>query len=277
MRYVSFASIIFIWLHQLKKAGAFLHSQNRFLSPSNSCTLRSSLSDVDVRLKDGLIKMNTVMTADFFTKSPLLKQFYNKLTKAIEVRESSIPGAGLGLFAKKPIKANSIVSFYPAHALGMNDENPFVTLSSEDESYFSRHPSSHSAYLHCTDQPIFGRCSLLQDATSIPPFNAAAPVLPLFLDVNTCQKIPNGWVSHFINDGAVVASKSEQGVLDYYLASKLKKNCIHIPFGPSPIIATVTSRKVAKDEELLTMYGGVSVCTWSISQPIVASTHSSLL
>jgi hypothetical protein len=208
----------------------------------------------------GLAKVNHVMTADFFASSPLLKQFYTKLTKAIDVRESSIPGAGLGLFAKKPIKANTIVAFYPVHALGTNDEIPFVASSPEDESYFETHPSSQSAYLHCTDQPIFGRPSLLHDGNGhLESSKSAAPVVPLFLDVNPNRNVLDGWVSHYINDGAVITSNTEQGVLDYYQASKRNKNCIHIPFGPSPIIATVTIKKVAKDEELLTMYGGVSL------------------
>jgi hypothetical protein len=59
-----------------------------------------------------------------------------------------------------------------------------------------------------------------------------------------------------INDGAVVESNSEKGVLDYYQETGRKKNCIHIPWGPSPIMATVTTKKVKKGEEFFTSYGG---------------------
>jgi hypothetical protein len=58
-----------------------------------------------------------------------------------------------------------------------------------------------------------------------------------------------------INDGATISSPSQETVLDYYEASKLAKNCIHIPFGPSPIIATVTTKKVKRGQEFLTTYG----------------------
>ena len=59
-----------------------------------------------------------------------------------------------------------------------------------------------------------------------------------------------------INDGAKITENTEKGVLDYYKKSKKEKNCIHIPFGPSPIMATVTTKKVKKGQELLTTYGG---------------------
>jgi hypothetical protein len=263
MRCVSVISIIVIWFQSANKAKAFVlpHCQS-FPSSSFAFRLCSTKSNDLQRLQDGLINVNHVMTTEFFAKSPLLKQFYAKLTKAIEVRKSSIPGAGLGLFAKKPIKAHTIVSFYPAHALGTNDETQFVTSSPEDASYFATHPSSRSPYLHCTDQPIFGRPSLLHDEIAHRELDLSSkstgPVVPLFLDINPHREVRDGWVSHYINDGAVITSKTEQGVLHYYQASKRSKNCIHIPFGPSPIIATVTTKKVAKDEELLTMYGGVS-------------------
>ena len=35
------------------------------------------------------------------------------------------------------------------------------------------------------------------------------------------------------------------------------KNCIHIPFGPSPLLATITTKKVKKGQELFTSYGVV--------------------
>ena len=41
------------------------------------------------------------------------------------------------------------------------------------------------------------------------------------------------------------------------MQSTRAKNCVHIPFGPSPILATITTRKVKKGEELFTTYGAV--------------------
>lgn len=192
--------------------------------------------------------MDIVMTPEFFASSPVLKQFYTKMNKNIEIKESSIPGAGLGLFAKKAMKANTVVSFYPAHSLGIDSETEsfFVSLNDADREYFEQHPSSQSSYLHCTDQPIFDRPSILKDGDEE----------PVYLDVNPHRTIVDGWVSQMINDGATVTANTEEGILEYYRQTKLAKNCIHIPFGPSPIMATVTTKKVKKGEELFTSYGG---------------------
>ena len=225
---------------------------------------------------DGVNNMNIVMNGDFFMMSPVLKQFYSKLTKMVEIRESSISGAGKGLFAKKAIKANTIISFYPVHALGTNIDQPFITSNLDDESYFRTTPTSQSVYLHCTDQPIFRRTSIISSAgklnqalsySAATTSSSAAEVPPLFLDVNPNRKVMEGWVSHIINDGAAMMNAPssntshdiELSMLEYYQSSKTKKNCIHIPFGPSPIIATVTTKKIMKDEELFTTYGGVRI------------------
>jgi len=207
---------------------------------------------MDATLLYGVEKMAQVMTPEFFASSSTLKQLYSQCLKPIEVRKSSIPGAGLGLFAKKNIKANTIVSLYPAHALGVEQSTSFVSLSS-DESYFQAHSSQNSGYLHCTDQPIFKRTSLLSKA-----FSDVDDTTPLYLDVNPTKTTVDGWLSQMINDGAIVKENSEEGVSDYYRETKFTKNCIHIPFGPSPIMATVTTKKVKKGQELFTTYG----CTY---------------
>jgi hypothetical protein len=186
-----------------------------------------------------------MMSEDCLAYSPVLKQMMSKIDKQVEVKPSSIPGAGQGLFARKPIKANSIVGFYPCHALGV--EGLFVSSNQEDEDYFRANPSARSDYLHCTDQPLFKRDSLLYGSDE-----------PVYLDVNPNRRIATpGWVSHFINDGARVEEASEDGVLEYYENAKTTNNCIHIPFGPSPILATISTKKIKKQEELFTTYGGV--------------------
>jgi len=206
-------------------------------APSNSQTCSDTLES---ELMAGIRKMEAIMTPSFYEEHESLAAFYKKLTKNVEVKESSIPDAGLGLFAKKPLKANTIVSFYPAHALGI-DGSDFVSL---DTDYFAAHPSDKSSYLHCTDQPLFER----------PSFLPHQPIV--YLDVNpTLPQVP-GWTSPMINDGATVTSNTEAGVLDYYQQSRQARNCIHIPFGPSPVLATITTKKVKKGDELLTSYGG---------------------
>jgi hypothetical protein len=120
--------------------------------------------------------------------------------------------------------------------------------ASNDREYFGVNPPDASSYLHATDQPIFNRPSLLADQMKDSP---------LYLDVNPNREVSPAWVSQYINDGAIMPENSEAGVMEYYLKSTQKKNCIHLPFGPSPIIATVATKKIKKGEELFTSYGCV--------------------
>jgi hypothetical protein len=172
------------------------------------------------------------------------------------------------------------VGLYPAHALGyqlavplndnasdgsdyeqdeIQDLSMFLAGNDEDRKYFAQHPHGNSPYLHATDQPLFQRPSLLSplfdgEEKEAPP--------PLYLDVNPNRngQLNGAWTSHYINDGASLLgceTISEADVEQYYLQSSKSKNCIHIPFGPSPILATITTKKVKKGEELFTSYGVV--------------------
>lgn len=204
-------------------------------------------------LKAALSKMDKVQDPNFFNHYSQLKSLNSQIVKSLEVKKSSIPGAGLGLFATKNIKAGSIVSFYPAHTLGVEQKDEYVFVSNTDENrdYFEQHPPQLSSYLHATDQPIFNRRSILA---------AIGPEIkdePLYLDVNPNLPVSPAWVSHYINDGATLRENSVAGVEDYYQNSKATKNCIHVPFGPSPILATVATKKIKKGEELFTSYGCV--------------------
>lgn len=175
------------------------------------------------------------------------------VAKSVEVRPSSIAGAGNGLFATRNLKAGTLVSFYPAHCLGAELGGGEVwATAEEDREYFAAHPHASSAYLHATDQPIFGRPSVLQAARAGGEEGSVC-----YLDVNPNRGVDAAWVSHYINDGATVEEGTEAGVTKYYGESKARKNCVHAPFGPSPILATVATRKIKKGEELLTSYGCV--------------------
>ena len=243
----------------LRQNEAFLHAPRITHSLSQSTCISSLKSQADpvetlsesAFLLHNVEKMNRIMTTDFFEANLQLKRLFSQCMKCVEIRESSIAGAGLGLFATKNIKSGTIISFYPAHSLGVDggDQLRFSCLPS-DEKYFQEHPSTASSYLHCTDQPLFKRISVLTQLSE------DLKDVPLYLDVNPEREIVGAWVSQMINDGAAVESNSEEGVLDYYQASGKKRNCIHIPWGPSPIMATVTTKKVKKGEELFTTYGG---------------------
>ena len=246
-------SILFAKLHQFQRK-ATRADDGDGVPAVDAATSALNTSFFEAPLEDALSRMDKVMTADFFLSQPSLKQLYGKCTKTVVVKKSSIPGAGKGLFAKNNIKAGSICCFYPAHTLGieLGDRQLWVSANESDQEYFSKNPPGSSSYLHATDQPIFDRPSILADI---------APELlkdaPIYLDVNPNKEVDPLWVSQYINDGAIVMSNDEEGVSKYYEQSKRKKNCIHLPFGPSPIMATVATRKIKKGEELFTSYGCV--------------------
>lgn len=204
-------------------------------------------------LKDAMERMH-ILQLDPNSNSMLLKK------QSIRVGPSSIPGAGKGVFATKNIKAGTVVGFFPVHGIGLelSDTNALATATEEDQSYFDSQNEVNSIeeedtevgtqehyYLHYLigSRPLCGYQAKEQGGT-------------LFVDVNPTRAVQDAWISHYINDGAIVGANSEEGLLEYYRKSKARKNCVTIPFGPSPILATVTNSKVKKGDELFTTYGG---------------------
>jgi hypothetical protein len=249
----------------------------------------------DIRLKTiqtTLQKMKRTMHPEFFAcqEGVVLKDFYNTFADSsssssssaniIEVAPSSIPKAGRGVFATRIIPAGTIVSLYPCHGVGVdfqqvddNDDddnndndttNIIVALDPTDQEFFLQQQQQESSkqaynYLHYLlgSRPLGGEEQVGTGATNEQQ-NTNAQLFEgdaLFIDVNPNQPTTSGWVSHFINDGAIVHSNSEIGVLDYYAESRKAKNCVHVPFGPSPILATVTTKQIEKGQELFTSYG----------------------
>ena len=232
------------------------------------------------------IAMNKDTSNQVFSKSSSLHRLRKQVITNTKVGPSSLGSqAGLGLFATKNIKAGTIVGLYPAHALGYelfvpisesdddgainNEENlqdlsMFMSGNEQDEKYFAEHPHGNSPYLHATDQPLFQRPSLLSPLFNEDSKDEMSP--PLYLDVNPTRndELDPIWTSHYINDGTSLLdtiqqkdSSIEDGIEEYYTQSTSNKNCIHIPFGPSPILATITTKKVKKGQELFTSYGVV--------------------
>ena len=218
----------------------------------------NNIDDVNVcdrTLGSALEKMRLISQADF---SPTSK--YNKRRSGlVEVKESSIAGAGLGLFAKKKIKAGTIISFYPAHTMGIyfgkSDSSRSASIDSSGEKHFYNHNESNekdtdaatdNSYIHY----IIGKRPLMGVDVS-QTLGADA----LYIDLDITQEESPCFISHRVNDGATVQTNSQDGVLSYYGESRYAKNCVHVPFGPSPLLATVTTKKVNKGDELFTTYG----------------------
>ena len=234
-------------------------------------------------LSEGLHRTSIAMdkqTSDqVFKSSQSLQQMRKSVQQLTYVGPSSLgEHVGLGLFATKNIKAGTIVGLYPAHALGyelvvpiddggeMEDLSMFLAQSDHDEKYFSQHPHGNSPYLHATDQPLFQRPSLLSSLFDEGKEDEMSP--PLYLDVNPTgnEELDQIWTSHYINDGASLLDCIQKGndnismedaIEQYYTQSTQRKNCIHIPFGPSPVLATITTKKCKKGQELFTSYGVV--------------------
>ena len=103
----------------------------------------TTAASLEAPLLDALGKMNKIMTADFFLSRPSLKQLHGKSTKNIAVKDSSIKGAGKGLFATKNIQRGSIVSFYPAHSLGieLGESQMWVSTNDSDKKILRKEPT----------------------------------------------------------------------------------------------------------------------------------------
>ena len=182
------------------------------------------------------------------------ERFNRRRIRSVEVRESSVPGAGLGLFARENIKGGTIVAFYPAHVLGMTDAQGGGTVrrvgrdaSGAVTSDRGGHEEDRDeAYLH----HLLGK-RLLMGADVARDLGGGT----LFVDVDLGREAAPGFDAHRVNDGATVAANSEEGTLEYYRASRKAKNCVHVPFGPAPLLAAVATRKIKKGSELFTTYG----------------------
>jgi len=169
---------------------------------------------------------------------------------SVEIQDSSIQGAGLGLFATTSIKAGTVVAYYPVHGLGVDfgdDSTICLALTEEDETHFANQNVKSNYLLF-----LMGQRPLLK-AGGLEREDFGGGVL--FIDANPSRPNLPGWMAHIVNDGATVKTNDEQGILEYYDASRQAKNCVHVPFGPSPMIATVTTRKIKKGQELFTTYG----------------------
>jgi len=189
--------------------------------------------------------MNILMSDDAGS-SPSMQDFQNRIRKLVSIGESSIPGAGRGLFATQNIRKGTVIGFYPVHGIGAEFEDETSVCfggTQDDQNYFDKiQKSDYTLFL--VGSRRLGNADF-EDAS-------------IFVDVNPNRANQSVcWNGHLVNDGAVLSENSERGMLDYYVASHKKRNCVHIPFGPSPLLALVTTKKVKKGEELFTTYGCV--------------------
>ena len=226
-------------------------------------------------LRQALTKMNHLMIDDSsgqmldsaIDDAMIMSRFWKQCQQNCRVGPSLIAGAGLGVFCnQKTIKQGTILSLYPVHCLGLDVEDSdeiddesdaanryteqataslTVSLEEDDDNDVIHGKFSDSYLLYILgSRPLLGSTDLLTHGK-------------LFVNVDPGRPVMPGWVAHLVNDGAVVHSNSEEGLLAYYEASARAKNCALVPFGPSPIMALVATRKIRLGEEFLTSYGGI--------------------
>jgi len=197
-------------------------------------------------------------------------RFNERRMRSVEVRESSLPGgAGLGLFAASGIRSGTIITFYPVHSIGIVDADGGqvrrVSMDAstgltrerggadddddrdDDESYLL-HVFGSRPLMGADVSSDLGGSSIFVDVDVAPRMGEDGAVVATIAS-------SRGFDGHRVNDGATVLSNDERGALDYYRASRAAKNCVHVPFGPSPLLALVSTRKIRRGDELLTTYG----------------------
>jgi len=203
------------------------------------------------KLMGMLYKAQVAMAPDFFdTALPsvddTLTAFHQDCVEAVAVGPSTIPGAGNGLFARRDLERGKVVSLYPVHATGINffddGSSHWLTLDAMDDEYFFKDAGEgdEANYLIY----LLGNRPPEMDLDGAP-----------FVDANPNRSPQPGWLTHYVNDGAIIESNSEQGVIDYLKSSDSLANCAICPFGPSPLLAAITTTDVKKGDELFTSYG----------------------
>jgi hypothetical protein len=196
-----------------------------------------------------LKRVNRLMARD--NDNVILRQFLDDCANHCEIAPSTLANAGRGLFATRPVPAGTIITLYPAHFLGLEMDTAHnhdlyhcrVFSSNADQLYFEQHD-----YESETGNNLL---VLQEDRKAVVP---SLPRAILHLDVNPEQPTAPAWLSHIINDGATAVSHLEADIMDYYWRTNARRNCFHVPLGPSPLMATVTTRSVAKGEEFFTSY-----------------------
>lgn len=197
----------------------------------------------ELALRTALARVGQLMNHGSECASPTLSRFFDQCAKNGKPAPSTIPNAGMGLVAARNIKQGTIISLYPMHCLGLDlgDYSPLVHFDA-DQQHFEEKENEDYVLNIIGSRPL----------PLLPPF---VDVSSLFLDVNPFNEARPGWSSHYINDGATVEVNSEEGAIQYYQKSAKARNCVLVPFGPSPIMASVATKKIKKGQEFFTSYG----------------------
>mmetsp|Transcript_34428 Transcript_34428/g.83573 ORF Transcript_34428/g.83573 Transcript_34428/m.83573 type:complete len:305 (-) Transcript_34428:38-952(-) len=189
--------------------------------------------------------MSFFMETDYLTQvdNHALREMFQFCRESVEVRNSTIPLAGRGLFATQDIPKHTIVALYATHCVGVKFPSGIcqsVQVSNGEVSEINHDKSQYSLFTY-GDRRICG-ANLQED------FNGAK----LFVDMNPAIECTEGWYGGMLNDGAIV---EYPGDLDYYEKSRSKMSVELVPFSTAPFHVGVTTRDVKKGDELFVSYG----------------------
>jgi hypothetical protein len=234
--------------------------QNNDGSPSDSNTDDPPLNVsplMALALEQSLFQVQTLMNmSDNDSEHGAWSHLMKNCRESVQLGPSSQPGAGKGLMARKDLDQGALVSFYPVHGIGLGNLGwsrvAIASSNDMDQAYFDNDDRQHGQ--QCGHNY---RQYLIHDDRDINPILSSLSLL--FIDVNPNRAIQNGWMSHCINDGAAIIRHDTMlqgdGIVEYYTSALAAQNCVQIPFGPSPLMATVTTSPVEKGKELFTCYG----------------------
>ena len=166
-----------------------------------------------------------------------------KYSKDIEIRDSKLHGKGV--FAKTHIPKNTIITFYPAHAIGLNDD---LIIANADLDF-------SKVIKKCKYDKLYGTSDYSYD------YN--------FLNlIGNPKQIDNELLlGHMLNDavGNIFSNISYENIQNtllfknttskYIIWGTKKRNCIIQYHMKYPLAYILTTRDIMKDEELLIMYG----------------------
>ena len=166
---------------------------------------------------------------------------FNAVTQGVEAAPSLTHG--IGLYARAPLANNSIVSFYPVHALGGGGKDGICLMDSSKE--------ENSAYFGVEGSAPY-RVTLSHREMREGPLSAN----DVWIDANPLLPDKPGWLAHRANDAAVCESGAEDAILSYYATCRERTNAYMVPFGDAmPLMCLWTTRPIEAGEEILWPYG----------------------
>jgi hypothetical protein len=226
------------------------------LDPALGITLNTALDQItDMMMDDSFLQ-------EFPVES--VRDLFRNCIDSVQVKPSSIPNAGRGLFAVQDIPAGQIVSFYPVHTLGVtlpNDGGTYsvqhVVVDDDDTNHKNKNNNENGSYIDASND---GHSQ--SDGSYTLYLIGGRPLAGVyvedlcegsrpFADVDLEQPIRPGWMAHFINDGAIVTRPNDT---TYYEKSLAAQNCVLVPLGPAPVLVAVTTKPVPKGSELFVSY-----------------------